>query len=336
MIKIMPNKTFLHTLFVILILIGFLSSNTSCTKQDNTSPISQQTLTKVSVRMKWFFAGTMTGWFAAKEEGFFKDAGIDINITPGGPDNNSVKLVAAGTDMFGVAGADELLMAREKGIPVVAIGVLFKDSPICFVSKKKKNITSPVQWAGKTIEVSYGSNAEIQYRALVKKYNVKNIKEVPYTFNLIPLIEDKVDVSVAYRMDQVVTLQRRGIELDIITPKEHGINPYGDVIIITEKTLREQPELVRKFVQAAINGFTWSIGHQANAVAHLVKNAPELKQENEEQVFAATIPFLLASNSESSIGIMKKERWEDTMRFMLDFSALRFPLKLEEVYKNIQ
>lgn len=333
MIKIMPNKTFLHTLFVILILIGFLSSTTSCTKQDNTSPISQQTLTKVSVRMKWFFAGTMTGWFAAKEEGFFKDAGIDINITPGGPDNNSVKLVAAGTDMFGVAGADEVLMSREKGIPIVAVGALFKDSPICFISKKKKNITSPVQWAGKTIEVSYGSNAEIQYRALVKKYNVKNIKEVPYTFNLIPFIEDKVDVSVAYKMDQVVTLQRQGIELNIITPKEHGINPYGDVIITTEKTLREQPELVRKFVQAALKGFIWSIGHQPQAIEYLVKNAPELKRDNEAQVFAATIPFLIADDNESLIGIMRKERWEATKKFMLDSGSLK-QVKLEDAYRN--
>ena len=278
----MPNKTFLHTLFVILILIGFLSSTTSCTKQDNISPISQQTLTKVSVRMKWFFAGTMTGWFAAKEEGFFKDAGIDINITPGGPDNNSVKLVAAGTDMFGV---------------------------------------------------SYGSNAEIQYRALVKKYNVKNIKEVPYTFNLIPFIEDKVDVSVAYKMDQVVTLQRQGIELNIITPKEHGINPYGDVIITTEKTLREQPELVRKFVQAALKGFIWSIGHQPQAIEYLVKNAPELKRDNEAQVFAATIPFLIADDNESLIGIMRKERWEATKKFMLDSGSLK-QVKLEDAYRN--
>src|SRR5438128_1611237 len=86
---------------------------------------------KVSVRMKWFFAGTMVPWFAGKEKGFYKDARIDLEIHPGGPDNNAVKLVAAGTDLFGVAGADEVLLAREKGIPVVAIAVLFKESPIC-------------------------------------------------------------------------------------------------------------------------------------------------------------------------------------------------------------
>lgn len=331
----MLNKKRLYTFFVILALVSFLSSFISCTKQKDVSSTTQQTLTKVSVRMKWFFAGTMTGWFAAKEKGFFKDVGIDISITPGGPDNNSVKLIAAGTDLFGVAGADEVLMSREKGIPIVAVAVLFKDSPICFISKKKKNLTSSLQWEGKTIEVSYGSNAEIQYRALLKKYSIKNIKEVPYTFNLIPFIEDKVDVTVAYKMDQVVTLQRQGIQLNIISPKEHGINPYGDVVITAEKTLREKPELVKKFVQAAIKGFIWSIDHQDEAISYLTKNAPELKRDNETQVFTSTIPFLMPDDDKSLIGVMEKERWEDSMKFMLDFGALKHPIKLEEAFQNV-
>ena len=105
----------------------------------NTTETSSKT-DKVSVRMKWFFAGTMTGWFAGVEQEFFKKNGIDITINSGGPDNNAIKLVAAGTDTFGVTGADEVLLARAKGIPIVAIGVLFKESPICFIAKKVKTL----------------------------------------------------------------------------------------------------------------------------------------------------------------------------------------------------
>ena len=257
---------------IVLVLLGTIILRQGKT----TAPPHSNQPQKVSVRMKWFFAGTMTGWFAGKEEGFFKDNGIDLAITPGGPDNSSIKLVAAGTDMFGVVGADEVLIAREKGIPVVAIGVLFKESPICFISKKAKGITSPTQWEGKTIEVSYGDNSEIQFRALVKKYGVKNIKEVPYTFNLLPFIQDKVDVSVAYKMDQVVTLKNQGIDLDIITAKDHGINPYGDVVITTEKLLKEDPDLARRFMQATVKSFQWAIEHADQAVPLLIKGAPSL------------------------------------------------------------
>lgn len=304
-------------------------------QKQKSAPATPPQTQKVSVRMKWFYAGTMTGWFAGKEQGAFKDNGIDLEINPGGPDNSSIKLVAAGSDMFGVAGADEVLIAREKGIPVVAIGVLFKESPICFISKKSKGITSPSQWDGKTVEVSYGDNSEIQFRALVKKYGVKNIKEVPYTFSLLPFIQDKVDVSVAYKMDQVVTLKGQGIDLDIISAKEHGINPYGDVVITTEKTLKENPDLVRRFMEATVKSFQWSIDHPDQAVPLLIKNTSNLKAENESQVWHETIPFLTAEGGASKIGVMNPDRWKETQDVLLEFKALNKPAVLDQAYKNV-
>jgi ABC-type nitrate/sulfonate/bicarbonate transport system substrate-binding protein len=291
---------------------------------------------KVSVRMKWFFAGTMTGWFAGKEEGIFRRHGIDLTISPGGPDNSSVKLVAAGSDLFGIAGADEVLLARAKGVPVVAVGVLFKESPICFISKKSRGISTPKDWAGKTVEVSYGSNAEVQYRALIAKYNVKGIKEVPYTFNLTPFIGDKVDVSVAYRMDQVVTLQRKGIELSIITAKEHGINPYGDVVITTEATLRDGPDLVKAFMAAVRESHLWAIHNQAPAVQYLVSNTGGgLTVDNEGEVWRETIPFLTADGGPTEIGHMTPARWKETSSILVSYAKLDPATDVAKAFRNM-
>jgi len=321
---------------VIVLLVIILGVAVIKGRQTPLKPSQTQEATKLSVRMKWFFAGTMTGWFAGKEEGIFRQHGIDLTINPGGPDNNSVKLVAAGTDLFGVAGADEVLLARAKGIPIVAIGVLFKESPICFIAKEKKGVRTPADWAGKTVEVSYGSNAEVEYRALVSKFAVKKIKEVPYTFNLVPFIEDKVDISVAYRMDQVVTLQRKGIALSIITAKEHGINPYGDVVITTEKTLRERPELVRQFMSAVVESQRWAIQNAPVAVKHLVSHAGgTLKVDNESAVWQATIPFLVADGGAEAIGIMSIDRWNETNRIMVDYAKLDPTTGVNKAFVNI-
>jgi ABC-type nitrate/sulfonate/bicarbonate transport system substrate-binding protein len=290
---------------------------------------------KVSVRMKWFFAGTMTGWFAGKEQGIFRTNGIDLSITPGGPDNNSVKLVAAGSDLFGVAGADEVLLARAKGIPVVAIGVLFKDSPICFISKKSKSIRSPKDWSGKTIEVSYGSNAEVQYRALVAKFQPENMKEVPYTFNLLPFIEDKVDVSVAYRMDQVVTLERKGIDLSIMAAKDYGINPYGDVVITTEQTLKEKADLVRRFMTAVVQSQRWACDNPERAVNDLVAGATSLDKQNELAVWKATMPFLLGADGNAGFCQMQRQRWGDTREVLVKYGGLDPSLEVSSAFTNV-
>jgi ABC-type nitrate/sulfonate/bicarbonate transport system substrate-binding protein len=293
-----------------------------------------ETANNISVRMKWFYAGTMTGWFAGLEEGFYKAENIDLKITPGGPDNNAVKLVASGTDAFGVAGADEVLMAREKGIPVVAIGVLFKDSPLGFVSKKEKNITSPAMWRGKTIEVSYGSNAEIQYLALKKKFDVTDVKEVPYTFNLVPFINGVVDVSVAYLMDQVITLESQGIELNIQSSKEYGINPYGDVIITSEKMIKENPELIERFMRATVKSMRWAINNRQQAVSHLLKSAPELNIDNELKVWEATIPFLVSNDGIEQLCVMQPERWIDAKNILVDFNVVTAECDEAKAYTN--
>jgi NitT/TauT family transport system substrate-binding protein len=319
------NKKF--WIIALLLLVG-LSAYFIWSKYEKRNTKVATTTEKVSVRMKWFFAGTMTGWFAGKEQGIFRDNGIELLINPGGPDNSSIKLVAAGTDLFGVAGADEILIAREKGIPVMPIAVLFKESPIGFISKTASGIKTPAEWKGKTIEVDFGSNAEIQFRALVKKFGIKNIKETPYTYSLIPFIENKVDVSVAYVMDQVVTLKNQGLDVNVITSKEYGINPYGDVIFTTENTLKEKPELVQRFLKATIESQKWAIKNDFLAVTYLVKNAPNLKLENELKVWKATIPFLLSNEGVENIGIMKIERWEETQNVLLEFNALKNKQKI--------
>jgi ABC-type nitrate/sulfonate/bicarbonate transport system substrate-binding protein len=324
----MKRKKIALLLFIVIlaipifILLYFRESNNSTEKDfDN-----------VSVRMKWFYSGTMTGWFAGKEVGIFKKNGINLTINPGGPDNSAIKLVAAGTDLFGVTGADEVLIARSKGIPIVAIAVLFQESPIGFISKKDRNINSPSDWNNKIIEVDYGSNTEIQYRALLKKFNVANIKEVPYAFSLIPFIDDKVDVSVAYIMDQAITLQKRGIELNVLTAKQFGINPYGDVIITTEKTLYERPDLVKRFLIAFVESHQFAIKNPEKSVKVLTLHADNLKFENELEVWKATIPFIVPDNELSTIGTMDAKRWGYTQDLLIVFDLLPKSFKLENSY----
>jgi ABC-type nitrate/sulfonate/bicarbonate transport system substrate-binding protein len=297
----------------------------------------QPELTKVSVRMKWFFAGTMTGWFAGKEEGIFRQHGIDLTINPGGPQNSSIKLVAAGSDDFGVAGADEVLLARAKGVPVVALAVLFKESPLCYISRADAGITKPEDWRGKKIEVSYGENAEYLFRALLKKAGLTkaDYTEVPYTFNVAPFLEGKVDVSPAYAMDQAIVIENKGVKLNKLFARDFGINPYADVIIATEQTVRERRDLVNRFVAAAIAAQEWAINNQAAAVDHLLTRVPDLKKPDQIAVWAATIPYIQPTGTTTPIGVMLPDRWQECQQVLLDSGALTAPVDVNAAFKNV-
>lgn len=313
----------LIAIIVVAVALGIAGYVTLSGQKTTALPTQQTTQENVSVRMKWFLAGTMTPWFAAQEQGYFKKLGLNVAINAGGPDNNSVKLVAAGSDQFGVAGADEILLARAKGIPVVAIAVIFKKSPVCFIAKKGRGLDKPTAWNGKTIEVAYGGNEELLYRALLRKYGVKAGKEVPYTFNLIPFIEDKVDVSVAYCMDQVVTLRRKNIDIDIVSPGDSGILPYGDVVFTTEKLLKEKPKLVENFLLGLKQGLAFSMQKPSEAVDALIKFAPSLKKENEADVWSAAIPFVIGEGTVDKVLMMASSRWSQTESFLVEGGAIK-------------
>ena len=72
----------------------------------------------VTVRLKWFNQAQFAGFYVAQEEGIYKAAALDVNIQPGGPDFPAIQMIAGGNEQFGVTGADQILMARSKGVPV--------------------------------------------------------------------------------------------------------------------------------------------------------------------------------------------------------------------------
>ena len=101
----------------------------------------------VTVRLKWFNQAQFAGFYVAQEKGYYKAVGLDVNIQPGGPDFPAVQMVTGGNEQFGVTGADQILIARSKGVPVVALAVIYRRNPFVLFSlanpaSRRRPITS--------------------------------------------------------------------------------------------------------------------------------------------------------------------------------------------------
>jgi len=103
----------------------------------------QPSVVKVSIRLQWVHQAQFAGVYAAKEKGFYRDQHLDVTIYPGGADFNAIKLVAAGSNDFGIWTADQLVLARSQGIPVKGLAAIFQRSLACFMSKQSSGIKSP-------------------------------------------------------------------------------------------------------------------------------------------------------------------------------------------------
>ena len=127
----------------------------------------------------------------AKEKGYYKSEGLDVNIQPGGPDFPAVQMVTGGNEQFGVTGADQILIARSKGVPVVALAVIYRRNPFVLFSLAKSGIKTPADYVGKKVGVKIGGNEELIYRAVLAKAEIDKSKltEIPVKFDMTPLLD---------------------------------------------------------------------------------------------------------------------------------------------------
>ena len=168
----------------------------------------------VTLRLKWLNQAQFAGFYVAKEKGYYKSEGLDVNIQPGGPDFPAVQMVTGGNEQFGVTGADQILIARSKGVPVVALAVIYRRNPFVLFSLAKSGIKTPTDYVGKKVGVKIGGNEELIYRAVLAKAEIDKSKltEIPVKFDMTPLLTGTVDVWPGYLINEVLAAKEKGFD----------------------------------------------------------------------------------------------------------------------------
>lgn len=292
--------------FALLILVTLL---VACVPAQSTT--SGPEVRRLSMRLQWFPQFQFAGYILAKQKGYYEQAGLDVTLNPGGPDLVALPLVAAGSDTFGSTGADTVLIAREQGIPVVALATWFQASPVAFMVHSDSGILTPQDFPGHTIGMFYGDNVETEYRALLAAAGVDraSITELPGDFSLAPFLERRVDIWPVYATDQPNTARREGAEIGLILARDYGVQLMGDVLFTTEQFARENPRTVRAFTEATLRGWEDAIADPAAAVDLILEYNPEL--EREQLLFEAqeTIKLLRFGPGERCPGFNDPRMW---------------------------
>lgn len=289
----------------------------------------------VSFRLKWLFLANYAESFVAKEKGFWSKRRLDVSVHPGGFENDSIKLVAAGSDQFGITGGDDLLIARSKGIPIVAIAAIYQDTPVAFFVRSDSGIQEPKNFAGRRVGRKYGTNVDTQYLIMLRRADIKEsaITHVPVKFDLSPILTGQVDVYPGYAMGQPEDLRSKGFDIRVIRASEHEIKSYGNVLFTTEKMIADNPDLVQRFVSGYLNGLEYTIEHPDEAVDITLKYNEKLNRDVQRQVIRATFPFWRPAPGFKP-GTMAQRRWDETQSVLLDGGVLKSPVDLGRAFNN--
>lgn len=319
-------------LFVVLVCIFFYIDLQKTEEPQNDVNLRSE----VSIRLKWLHQAQFAGFYFAEKAGLYNKENIDVTLLPGGPDFPAINLVVSGADDFGVVGADQLLTARSKGVPVVALAAIYKESPGVLFSLSDSNIKTLSDIKGKRVGVKYGTGIEMIYRAMLAQEGLssKDVEEIPVKFDLSSFFSGDIDVWPGYAINEPIIAKEKGYEITLLFPSDYGVNIYADVLFTTEDMITKEPELVRKVVQATMQGWEQSLNKKEQAVTYTLQYSDSLKRDHEQTMLEASERYI-KPNSTTKIGEMNKETWEHIQKLLVGSGLIDAPIDVEYAYTNI-
>lgn len=296
-----------------------------------------QTVTPVSIQLSWFHTAEFAGFYIAKEKGYYRDVGLEVTYFEAEPPTPPADQVAAGKADFGVAGIDGILLSREKGNNMTAVAAIYQQSPVAFIVLKDSGINNPEDFIGKRVTIECGSNAEYPQRAVLNKLGITKdkITEVCSSYSIDDLLNDETDVFAGFVTNEPILLELLGHEVRSILVTDYDVNFYANMIFTTENMLKNNPEIVRKFVQATIKGYEYALANPDEAVQatlSLESGLGELSAEHQRRTMNVQTPLIFTGRT--PIGWMEDEIWAQGRQILLDLDVIKEPADITGAYTN--
>lgn len=271
------------------------------------SAVEPIALEPVVLQLKWKHQFQFAGYYAAQQQGFYRDAGLDVTIVEA-PDDGSppAQRVLKGQADFGVAASD-LVLLRSRHLPVVALAAIFQHSPLVFLSVPESGISSVHDLAGRRIMLE--SHAEellayLQYEAVP----TDGITFLPHTFNPQDLISGRVEAMSAYSTDEPFKLHEQGRAYSVFTPRAAGIDFYGDTLFTTEAYIQQHPDRVKRFLEASLQGWDYAMAHPEELIEVIYRDYSQ-RHSRDHLAFEAQKMQSLVLPEVVEIGYMNPGRW---------------------------
>jgi NitT/TauT family transport system substrate-binding protein len=319
------NKSLALTFLTLLVLV----SGSACAPK-TTPPAA---LTPLTVQLAWDHTSQFAGLYAADLKGFYADEGLAVTFLPGGANKDKLAPLLDGTAQFGVAGADELILARSEGKPLKAVATIYRRSPVVFISLAEKGITRPQDFAGKTIRAP--AILKPTLHSMMTRIGIPpdQYEVVDLPSDLTLFTSGDVPVWGVYVTALVVTITQAGYKLNLVFPDDYGVHFYSDSIIATDDLISNNPDLVLRFVRASLKGWTFAVENPTEIGAMVKIYNPAMDSALENAKMIASLPLI--NTGEDHIGWMKPDVWDSMEQTLREQDVISLPLDVTQAY-NLQ
>jgi NitT/TauT family transport system substrate-binding protein len=274
------------------------------------SGASAQSASPVALQLGWFANAQMAGDFTASGKGYFKDAGLDVKIVPGGPSIDPIGVVASGSAIVGnVASIGVLVSGRSRGVPLKAFATAFQRHPFAFFFLKESGIKSPADFAGKTVGIQ--GTARPLLDAVLAKYQVprEKVNVIIIGGTTTPLLTKQADVVSGWVINYAQNIPIQG-KSDYFLLWDLGIRMYAYTYFTTDQVYNGKKDVLTRYVSAAGKGWAYAKDHPEEAVDYVLKSASGLDRDMEVPTWKVSIPYMSSpATLQQGWGYMDPQVW---------------------------
>lgn len=295
-------------------------------------------LEKVSIQLKWFHQFQFAGYYAAKEKGFYAEEGLDVEFIERNPKTDPVDDVVNGRAEYGISDAG-LLISRLRGKPVVMMAQIFQYSPLVFVTLRESGLRAPTDLIGKRVMTDDLGNSDASLKAMILKSlgHLNKVQWQPHTYQLEDLVEKRTDAMLAYSTNEPFWFHEQGIDVNIIDPRDYGVDFYGDNLFTTENEIKLNPDRVEKVRRASLKGWKYALEHKDELIDLILKKYNTQKWTKAHLQFEATQTHKIINPRFFDIGHFEHSRYQKIAGIYTELSiADRFTVDGDFYYSALK
>ncbi|MEJ2764196.1 ABC transporter substrate-binding protein [Photobacterium sp. MCCC 1A19761] len=266
-------------------------------------------LEPVSLQLRWLHQAQFAGFYMAKEQGFYRDAGLDVTIKPGGNHKVPITEVLSGRAEFGV-GNTEVLVAYGHGFPVTAMAAIFQQSPSVLITRADRDIQTIHDLIGKRVMMFAGAeDAELLVLLARNDIYLTDLEQITTSADIDDLLIGKIDAFNGYLTNEPYYLQEQGELPLIFNPADYGVSFYSDIIFTHQEFARTHPGAVERFRTASLKGWYYALTHIEETL-DVIERDYQPKKSRQHLAFELESSAKMIMSDLIEIGHMNPNRWQ--------------------------
>jgi NitT/TauT family transport system substrate-binding protein len=300
------------------------------------APARASTLDKLTFGTNWKAQAEHGGYYQAVASGIYKRYNLDVTIRMGGPQINHPQLLASGVIDFNMgSNSFSALNYVKNNIPMVAVGSIFQKDPQVLVAHAGQGNDTLAALKGKPIMISPVARAGY-WQFLRVKFGYSDDQIRTYTFNMAPFLADKTAIQQGYLTSEPYKLQKAGANIVVLLLADGGYSSYSNTIETSWKLVNDKSDLVQRFVNGTIEGWSsYLYGDPAPANALIKKDNADMTDDQIAHSLVAMKRHGLVDSGDADklgIGAMSDARWKDFHATMVEAGLYAPDLDLKRAY----